>query len=118
RDRVGNFATTQITVTRQAATQSQIHLISGNNQSGAIGSVLSAPLVVALTDSAGNPVTNKQVIFKVTQNNGLVSSSGPAASTLLATTDGQGQAQAQWTLGMRSGAGGNNVDAYAVGFSG
>src|SRR5207249_3490000 len=38
RDRVGNFATTQITVRRQAAvTQSQIRLISGNNQTGTIG---------------------------------------------------------------------------------
>ena len=36
RDRVGNAATTQITVTRQAVTaQAQIRLVSGNNQTGA-----------------------------------------------------------------------------------
>src|SRR5581483_6710544 len=48
KDRSGNPATTQITVTRQAPTPGQIRLVSGNNQTGAIGSLLSAPLVVAL----------------------------------------------------------------------
>ena len=38
RDRVGNAATTQIMVTRQVATQPQIRLVSGNNQTGSIGS--------------------------------------------------------------------------------
>jgi len=67
RDRVGNAATTQITVTRQALSQqAQIRLISGNNQTGAIGSLLPAPLVVAVTDATGNPVPNKPVIVKVT----------------------------------------------------
>src|SRR5206468_2298246 len=50
RDRVGNFATTQITVTRQSVTtKAQIRLVSGNNQAGVIGSALSLPLTVALT---------------------------------------------------------------------
>src|SRR5205823_6808279 len=58
RDRVGNQATTQITVTRQPSTQAQIKLVSGNNQTGVIGSLLPAQLVIALTDGAGNPVPN------------------------------------------------------------
>ena len=118
RDRVGNAATTQIRVTRQAVTQSQIRLISGNNQSGMIGSILPAPLVVALTDSVGNPVPNMPVIFKVMQDNGMVSAGGPTAPSVIAMTDAQGQAQALWTLGMRAGAGANSVDVYAVGFAG
>jgi hypothetical protein len=122
RDRVGNYATTQITVTRQAVTmQAQITLVSGNNQTGTIDAALTAPLVVALTDSNGNPAANKAVIFSVTQNNGTVSnlSLGAAgASSVVATTNAQGQAQVQWTLGMRAGAGGNTVEAYAVGYSG
>jgi len=118
RDRVGNAATTQIVVTRQTPTLPQIRLISGNNQTGAIGSVLPAPLVVAVTDAAGNPVPNKPVIFKVVQDDGMVNSGGPLAATVIATTNGQGQAQAQWKLGMRAGAGGNSVEAYSVGFSG
>lgn len=118
RDRVGNAATTQITVERQAPTPSQIRLISGNNQTGMIGSVLPAPLVVAVTDSAGNPFPNKPVIFKVMQDDGMVSSGGPLAATVIAMTNGQGQAQAQWKLGMRAGAGGDSVEAYVVGVNG
>ena len=60
-------------VKREAATRAQIRPISGNNQSGAIGTVLPAPLVVALTDAVGNPVPDKPVIFKVMQDNGMVS---------------------------------------------
>jgi hypothetical protein len=119
RDRVGNAATTQITVTRQALSQqAQIRLISGNNQTGMIGSVLPAPLVVALTDATGNPVANRSVIVKVTQNDGMVAAGGPPAPSVIATTNAQGQAQVQWTLGMRAGAGANAVEAYAVGFAG
>ncbi len=118
RDRVGNQATTQITITRQAPSPSTIRLLSGNNQSGVIGSTLATPLVVALTDAGGNPVPNKPVIFKVTQNNGLVNSGVTPAASLIATTNPQGQAQVQWTLGQRAGAGSNVVEAYAVGFGG
>ena len=118
RDRVGNAATTQITVIRQAATQAQIRAISGNNQTGAIGSILPGPLVVAVTDAEGSPVPNKQVIFKVRQNDGMVSAGGPSAPTVIAKTNAQGQAQAQWKLGMRAGAGGNVMEAYVVGFNG
>ena len=118
RDRVGNAATTQITVIRQAATGAQIKLISGNNQNGIVGSTLASPLVVALTDAAGNPVADKPVIFKVTQDNGMVSVGGPAMPTVIARTDATGRAQAQWKLGMRAGAGGNSVEAYSVGFEG
>jgi hypothetical protein len=118
RDRVGNAATTEITVTRKVATQSQIRLVSGNNQTGTIGSVLPAALVVSLTDTLGGPVPNKQVVFKVTQNDGLLSSGGTPAPTVLINTDAQGQARVSWTLGNRAGAGGNGVEAYSVGFDG
>ena len=98
KDRVGNFATTQITVTWQTVTnQAQIKLISGNNQTGKIGSAVAASPVVALTDSLGNPAANQQVIFKVTQNNGMVSAESAANSSVVATTNAQGRAQVQWT---------------------
>ncbi len=120
RDRAGNAATTQITILRQApSAQPQIQLLSGNNQTGAIGSALTTPLAVRLLNATGNPAPNQTVLFKVTQNNGLVTAGGaPAASSVAATTDASGQAQAQWTLGTRAGAGGNTVEAYAVGFNG
>ncbi len=118
RDRVGNSFTTEITVTRQAITQQQIRLVSGSNQTGVIGSALPAPLVVALTDAAGNPVGGKPVIFKVTQNDGLLTAAAAPAVTVIATTDEDGHAQVSWRLGNRAGAGGNSVEAYSVGFAG
>jgi Glucodextranase, domain B len=117
-DKVGNAATTEITVIRQALGHKSIDLVSGNNQSGVIRSVLSQPLVVSLADTSGGSVANKTVIFKVTQNDGAIATAGDAAPTVTAVTDSQGRAQAQWTLGGRAGAGGNVVEAYAVGFDG
>src|SRR5262249_12917285 len=118
RDRVGNAATTQITITRVAPSGSQIRLVSGSNQTGAIGSVVAAPLIVSVTDASGNPFPNKPVIFNVTQNDGMVNAGGGLAPTVIATTNSQGQAQVQWKLGMRAGAGGNSVEAYVVGVNG
>ncbi len=120
RDRVGNQATTQITVVRQpVSSAATIKLLSGNNQSGSIGAVLPVPLEVRLTDSAGNPAAGRQVIFKVIQNDGLVADAGGSpASSVAATTDAEGRARVQWTVGRRAGAGGNSVEAYSVGFAG
>lgn len=118
-DRAGNSATTQITVVRQPPQPGQITLVSGNNQAAPIGTALSAPLVVSLTDSSGAPAVSKQVLFSVTQNNGMLSLNGgtPAAS-VLAATDTNGRASVNWTLGMRSGAGSDAAQAYSVGYSG
>jgi len=118
RDRVGNAATTEITITRQAPSASQIRLISGNNQRAAIGTELAEPLVVALTDAGGAPVPTQPVVFKVTQNNGMLTAGAAPAPTVIVPTNPQGRAQVDWTLGMRSGAGGNVVEAYSVGFEG
>src|SRR3989441_997212 len=118
-DRVGNAATTQITVIRQTPTTlPKIQVVAGNNQTGTIGNVLAAPLVVAVTGSPGSPFSNKPVIFKVTKNDGIVASGVAPAPTAIVNTDAQGQARVQWTLGMRAGAGGNSVEAYSVGFEG
>src|SRR4029077_5064444 len=57
RDRVGNAASTEITVTRQAvATDRHIGSVSGSNKTGVIGAALLEPLIVALSDAAGAPV--------------------------------------------------------------
>jgi len=118
RDRTGNAATARVTVTRQAPAQSRIRAVSGNDQTGLIGAALPSPLVVAVTDSGGNPFPDKPVIFRVTGNSGLVSAGGEPAASALAKTDAQGRAEASWTLGMRAGAGGNAVEAYVVGVEG
>ena len=75
-DKAGNSATTSITINfEDLVGQPQINLVSGNNQTGPIGSELPNPLIVALTDGAGNPVPGKTVIFKVMENNGTLSGS-------------------------------------------
>jgi hypothetical protein len=119
RDQAGNAATTQITVVRQAPAAGQITLVSGNNQTATIGTPLATPLTVSLTNAQGAPAANQTVIFAVTQNNGMVNvGTATPAPTIMATTNAQGQAQATWKLGMRSGAGSDGVQAYAVGFTG
>src|SRR5262249_12793755 len=74
RDRAGNSTTTSVTVTRvlpsqppappigQAVITQSLSIVSGNNQTGMIGTQLPAPLVVALTDSASHPVVNQTVV--------------------------------------------------------
>lgn len=125
RDHAGNGVTTSVTVTRAAPSQppqpaigaavitQSLNVVSGNNQIGVIGTRLGSPLAVKLTDGAGNPIAGQTVVFKVTGNNGTLSSagSGTAASAVGVTTDSNGTAQALWTLGSRAGAGINTVEA-------
>jgi hypothetical protein len=118
-DRVGNAGTMQIKVRRIApGLEARIRALSGNSQSGMIGSLLPQPLVVVLEDSSGAPVADTNVIFKVAENDGLVAGGGTPAASALVTTDAQGQARVRWTLGGRAGAGSNAVEAYAVGIAG
>ena len=126
-DKAGNSTTTFVTVTRVLASQPPppaigkalltqwVNIISGNNQSGTVGTALSAPIVVSLTDSASHPVPNQMVVFKVTANNGLVTAGGGTPSSALAvTTDANGQAQVTWTLGQRAGAGNNTLSVSSA----
>jgi glucodextranase-like protein len=127
RDRAGNGTTTSISVTRVLPSQppppaigagvitQSIAIVSGNNQTGKIGTQLAAPLVVSLIDPAGHPLANQTVVFKVTGNNGGVTADGSAASSAAAVNTGvNGQAQVFWILGQRSGAGINSVQASSA----
>jgi hypothetical protein len=121
-DRAGNGVTTSVTVNRVLASQppqpaignavitQSLGVLSGNNQTGTIGTQLGQPLVVTLTDSTNHPVVNQPVVFKVTGSNGLVNSAGGTPSSAAAiNTDVNGTAQVLWTLGQHSGAGTNVV---------
>jgi len=66
--------------------------VSGDNQSAKAGKTLAAPLVVALVDNSGNPVTSASApVFTVEAGGGSVSAvvAGP----------GPGQYQTNWTMG-------------------
>ena len=126
-DRAGNTASTSITVMRVLPSQPPappigaavltqwVNVLSGNNQTGVVGTALASPVVVSLTDSASHPIANKTVVFQVTANNGLVAAAGQAPSSAAAvTTDSNGNAQVTWTLGQRAGAGNNMLQVSSA----
>ena len=95
--------------TGTAGPASAIALVSGNDQSGAAGSALPMPLVVAVRDANQNPVSGVPISFAVASGGGSLS-----ASTV--STNAQGQASTVLTLGPAAGA--NTVTATRAGLSG
>jgi Big-like domain-containing protein len=73
-----------------------IAVVSGSSQSGVIGSALTQPLVVSVTDAGGSGVSGATVNFFVSVGTGTVSPTG-------AVTDAQGHASTQLTLGSTAG---------------
>ena len=69
-------------------------------------------------DAANQPVANQPVVFRVTENSGVLVHGSERVGTLAVPTNGQGQAAVQFQLGTRSGVGNNVVEASATGFSG
>jgi len=100
----GVSAPVVFTVTATAASAVSLAMVSGNNQNGVVGSTLTNPLVVKVSDQYGNGVSGVTVSFAVTSGGGTVS----AASAITASN---GQAQVSWVLGSTAGA--NTVQASA-----
>jgi Domain of unknown function (DUF4082)/Bacterial Ig-like domain (group 1) len=73
-------------------TGSSIIKVSGNNQTGTVGTALSNPLIVQVKDSTGNPQSGVTVNFAVTSGGGSVSPTS-------AVTAANGQASTVLTLG-------------------
>jgi len=71
--------------------------VSGGGQSGTVGETLPAPLVFALTDGGGDPVSDVGIVFELAAGAGAFD---PAA----ATTDASGQVSTALTLGSTAGA--------------
>ena len=119
RDRVGNAYTTRITVRREAPAGSHIAVVSGNGQSATVAEQFPNPIVIKVTDAVGLPVPNQAVVFRVVQNNGVLSdgTSDPKSSVIVHTA-ADGTAHALWIAGSRSGAGSNRAEATATGFAG
>lgn len=117
-DRTGNSATTTATVTRQALTRPTLRLSAGNGQTGPIRSLLPVPLIAQLLNGAGVPVSNAPIVFRVTSQDGTLSTSGvtgSGVSSIVVNTDANGKAAVRFTLGSRAGAGNNIVEASATG---
>ncbi len=76
---------------------SLLSIVSGNSQSGVIGSTANSPIVVALRDGFGNAITGQTISWTVI--------SGPATlSAATSNTDAGGQASNAFTFGTASGA--------------
>ena len=81
-----------LTATAQATAADAIAIVSGNNQSGSPGTVLSLPLTVRVTDRFGNPVSGALVVWAAAAGSGSVN---PVSSV----TNTTGLATTTWTLG-------------------
>jgi hypothetical protein len=101
-DKVGNVDTARVTVTLDTTVQAKISIVSGNNQTAGIGVLLLEPLVVALTENSA-PVAGKVVVFKVLQNDGVLSANGQTGRLLGVNTGANGRAQVNFTLGTWAG---------------
>ncbi|MEP7327020.1 MAG: Ig-like domain-containing protein [Gemmatimonadota bacterium] len=84
------------TATGTPGAPASIVKVSGDAQSGLIGSVLAESLVVRVADSHGNTIPGAQVSWSVLAGGGLV-------SPTLDVTDGAGLAATAWTVGILAG---------------
>ena len=100
--------TTRFTAMAVAGTARKIAAVSGDNQTAPVGSVLSVPLVVRVTDGAGNPVSGVTVAW--------TAAGGGTVSAATSTTDAGGHASVQRTLGRAAGTG--TTRATAAGLTG
>ena len=75
-----------------------IRVVDGDGQSGSVGQLLPAPIVVEVTDSRGKEVEGIAVEFALTS-----AGAGAEIVPATATTDAKGQAQARVLLGSKVG---------------
>lgn len=118
-DRAGNTSQSQVTVTLQnSAAAQQILPVSGNNQTGAVGSVLAAPLVVQLINSIGQPTPGVPVTFTVVKSDGQLVAFPQQGRQITTQADANGQASISFQVGTRVGTGNNQIAVTAPGFVG
>ncbi|MCX6132220.1 MAG: FG-GAP-like repeat-containing protein [Ignavibacteriales bacterium] len=99
----GNLTGSPLTFTATAGVSNAraITLSSGNGQSAVINSALSAPFVVTVTDTGGNPVSGVNVSFAITLMPD--SATGQSLSISNSQTNSSGQASTVLTLGSKVG---------------
>lgn len=79
------------------ATLASLYPVSGDDQSIPSAGTLD-PLVVVAASKCG-PAAGMKVVFTVISGAGTVNAGGPGGPTVTVTTDAQGQATCNWTLG-------------------
>jgi len=122
-DGLGNVSTKTLVVNYQEPQSDKVLTFeAGQSQRADIQTALANPLSVKLTDN-GTAVANQDVIFRVTQGDGLLNPEADndfsdSAQAIVAKTDSSGIAAISYQLGSRSGNGNHQVRATAVGFEG
>jgi hypothetical protein len=90
----------------EATPAPSMEIASGNNQTGTVATALASPLVVSVTNAAGQAQSGTTVTFSVLEGGGSV-------STANVVTGANGQASVTWTLGNLVGT--NRVQATSTG---
>lgn len=93
---VTGLAPVILTATAEIGPPALLVKVSGDQQSGLVGTLLDAPLVVRVTDTQGNPVAGSTITF------GAPSGDGSVFPTQV-TSDSNGTAATDWTLGSSQG---------------
>ena len=88
-----------------SSSPARLAIYGGDDQVGTPGLPLSRPVVVRLVDQAGDGIGRQPVTW-------LVSAGGGSVTPQTPTTDDQGFAAANWTLGSQ---GGNSLEAVVIG---
>lgn len=119
-DLAGNQTAREIEIFAEAlGSGARLEIASGEGQTGVVATLLAAPLVVAVSDSAGLPLAGREVVFRVVEGNGVLLAEGISGERLATVvSDAQGLARIGWQLGDRAGVGANRVVVTAVGVVG
>jgi hypothetical protein len=105
--------------TAQAGAPTTLTIVSANPQSDTVGSTVTAPPSVKVTDTHNNPVSGVAVKFKVATGAGKVDDgTGPADSVTISTNASGIATLTSWTLGTVSGTNNNTVGASTPAFPG
>ena len=95
--------------TATAGAASRVEKVSGDGQEAPAGTQLPLPLVVRVLDASNNPIQGRAVTW-------LPGEGGGSVTPTNGTTDAQGRATAQWTLGSTPGT--NTLNAVVSEVSG
>jgi len=120
-DILGTAVSRGITINRIA--QSQIEIVSGDEQSAIRNSELPQPIIVRVKDTNGQPFADKIVNFEIKRSDGRVNAIQGATFTeetvtTQARTNAQGLAQVFWRLGSDAGKSNNLLCAVSAGIPG
>ncbi|MCP4996622.1 MAG: hypothetical protein GY934_23040 [Gammaproteobacteria bacterium] len=117
-DQVGNSAQTLITLNYQPPVGQHLEIVSGQNQSATILTTLAEPLAIKVLDDLGQPVANKNVVFRIPQGSGKLGIGGSLEGRgVLTVTDAEGIASTRFQLGQRAGVGNQKARARVVGYA-